>query len=347
MTPQPEAVSQPNHSQDLAPDNFIDRAAETMAAPTSSGPRDAKWGKRDANATYDGLNALDSDSTLDVLDLEKLDIFEGLEDIDELSQIEVIEDVIIPAATDTTSGATSSTANSDAAGWQAKPKYKTSEHAPAVSSDDLHDLIKSRIKKAEEPHEQHRVEGFITGAHDKVSVKDAGQNPLTKDPLTKDPVAKESGEKPAAPSDSQTASTTGETAAPPVPTAKELEALRQGARNKFVGGKAASGPPSGTASSVSNDSLGGHSSASTAPSPVMSARTVPPEIRKACMILGVRPEDMTIKEVNDKWKAQMAGGAHPDQGGDTESAIYLNTAKDTLVKWLNDQAPKLGKKFGK
>jgi hypothetical protein len=76
-------------------------------------------------------------------------------------------------------------------------------------------------------------------------------------------------------------------------------------------------------------------------------RQVPPEIRKACMLLGVRPEEMTIESVTDAWKRQITSpGVHPDQGGDTESAIYLNTAKDTVLRWLYDQAPKLGKKWG-
>ncbi len=76
-------------------------------------------------------------------------------------------------------------------------------------------------------------------------------------------------------------------------------------------------------------------------------RQVPPEIRKACMLLGVRPEEMTIESVTEAWKRQITSpGVHPDQGGDTESAIYLNTAKDTVLRWLYDQAPKLGKKWG-
>jgi hypothetical protein len=76
-------------------------------------------------------------------------------------------------------------------------------------------------------------------------------------------------------------------------------------------------------------------------------RIVPPEIRRACLILGVRPEEMTERIVKEAWKRQIASpGVHPDLGGETESAIYLNTAKDTLVRWLDQQAPKLGKKFG-
>jgi hypothetical protein len=75
-------------------------------------------------------------------------------------------------------------------------------------------------------------------------------------------------------------------------------------------------------------------------------RQIPPEIRRACLILGLRPEELTSAGVIDAWKKQIAApGVHPDHGGDTEAAIYLNTAKDTLVRWIDAQAPKLGKKF--
>jgi hypothetical protein len=81
--------------------------------------------------------------------------------------------------------------------------------------------------------------------------------------------------------------------------------------------------------------------------PAFTARSVPAEIRKACLLLGVRPEEITREMIQDAWKRQIASpGVHPDQGGDTESAIYLNTAKDTLLRWLEAQAPKLGKRFG-
>ena len=277
------------------------------------GPGDARWSKNSDVATYDGLTAVGSEAPADVIDLDKLDIFEGLEDIDELSQIEVIEDVIIPGTTPSAPAPTK------------KGRYKSSEHVPVVSSDDLHDLIKSRIKKAEEPHEPPRVDAFITPP---APEKAAG-----------------AGTDPGASGGS--AAATGTESGASVPSAKELEALRQGARNKFVGGKASSGSPIAGAPAASSDSPIGASTPPT-PSVGVSARAVPPEIRKACMILGVRPEELTLKDVHEKWKSQItAEGVHPDQGGDNETAIYLNTAKDTLVKWINDQAPKLGKKFGK
>jgi prefoldin subunit 5 len=81
-----------------------------------------------------------------------------------------------------------------------------------------------------------------------------------------------------------------------------------------------------------------------APVPV---RPFPPEIRKACLMLGIRPHEITQQLVLKSWKDEMAKpGVHPDSGGDTEMAIYLNVAKDTLMRWIETQSPKLGKKFG-
>jgi hypothetical protein len=62
---------------------------------------------------------------------------------------------------------------------------------------------------------------------------------------------------------------------------------------------------------------------------------LPPEIRKPCMLLGVRADSLTLDSVLTARKQQIdAPGVHPEQGGDRESAIYINTAKDTLVQWL-------------
>ncbi len=104
--------------------------------------------------------------------------------------------------------------------------------------------------------------------------------------------------------------------------------LGGGPRNKFIGGaKAGQEPPSAV--------------------PAFVVKTIPPEIRKSFMILGLKPEEATTKSVIEAWKKQIASpGVHPDLGGDTEAAVYLNTAKDQLVRWLDQQAPKLGKKFG-
>lgn len=74
-------------------------------------------------------------------------------------------------------------------------------------------------------------------------------------------------------------------------------------------------------------------------------RNVPPDIRKACLLLGLKPEELTRQAVFNAWKREMVN-VHPDTGGDTEMATYLNTAKDRLVRYLEETAPKLGKKFG-
>ncbi len=119
------------------------------------------------------------------------------------------------------------------------------------------------------------------------------------------------------------------TAPPPAAGAAakdEAGAKGGGARNKFVGGaKPAQDPPAAN----------------------FVVKSIPPEIRKAFMILGLKPEEATQRSVIEAWKKQIASpGVHPDLGGDTEAAVFLNTAKDTLVRWLDAQAPKLGKKFG-
>jgi hypothetical protein len=91
--------------------------------------------------------------------------------------------------------------------------------------------------------------------------------------------------------------------------------------------------------------VGGHRPQQEPPPQGFVVRTVPPDIRKACLVLGLRPEEITLETVHKAWKSEMTR-EHPDKGGDNEIAVYLNTAKDTLYRWLEAQAPKLGKKFG-
>lgn len=66
-------------------------------------------------------------------------------------------------------------------------------------------------------------------------------------------------------------------------------------------------------------------------------KTLPPQIRKACVILGLKPKGLTIESVNQAWQKQMgAPGIHPDVDGDAEAVGFLTTAKETLLKWLRD-----------
>ncbi|MBK9202264.1 MAG: hypothetical protein IPL73_07485 [Candidatus Obscuribacter sp.] len=228
-------------------------------------------------ATFDSMDALKIDDRVDELDLDKMDMFEGLEDIDEIAQIEVIEDVVLPATEAASTKTTSETID----------KSGATAGGAAVSGEDLRNLIKNRIKQADESQTLQAMPAPQAAGGD-AALDNYGKI--------------------------------------------DADALKAGARNKFVGGKA---------------STGGQDVAE-APAPALAApRVVPPEIRKHCMILGVRPEELTVKIVVDAWKREMSQpGVHPDTGGDTETAIYLNNAKVELVKWIEAQAPKLGKKFG-
>ena len=61
-------------------------------------------------------------------------------------------------------------------------------------------------------------------------------------------------------------------------------------------------------------------------------------------VLGVAP-DAPGDDLRKAYRLRLRQ-THPDTGGDTETAIYLNNAKVELVKWIEAQTPKLGKKFG-
>jgi hypothetical protein len=101
-----------------------------------------------------------------------------------------------------------------------------------------------------------------------------------------------------------------------------------------------------TKTSANKRFVGGKRESSADPLPT-APRVFPQEIRRSCLLLGMKAEELTKANVLEAWKKEMAKpGVHPDTGGDTEMAIYLNTAKDTLLRWIEDQAPKLGKKFG-
>ncbi|HEY9757554.1 MAG TPA: hypothetical protein V6C97_20465 [Oculatellaceae cyanobacterium] len=72
----------------------------------------------------------------------------------------------------------------------------------------------------------------------------------------------------------------------------------------------------------------------------------PADIRRWVEVLGLDCSNLTADEVQKAWRAQISTPAvHPDLGGEVETAILLNTAKDSLLKWLDTLAPKLGKQF--
>ncbi len=120
-------------------------------------------------------------------------------------------------------------------------------------------------------------------------------------------------------------------------TGKEFEVwLNNPSRSKFIGSTKNQEANSNNEENTNTSNAG-----------TFKPKVVPPEVRKSCLILGVRMDNITYEVVQDAWKKAIAApGVHPDQGGDTELAVYLNTAKDVLMRWLDAQAPKLGKKFG-
>lgn len=76
------------------------------------------------------------------------------------------------------------------------------------------------------------------------------------------------------------------------------------------------------------------------------AKPIPPEIKKHLGILGLTMETLSKETVLKEWKAQAAAN-HPDQGGNQEVATAINQAKLELLKYLEKNEPKLGKKFGR
>lgn len=76
---------------------------------------------------------------------------------------------------------------------------------------------------------------------------------------------------------------------------------------------------------------------------------IPASLRRAAQILGIDMEtSLSVAEINKAWKKQMLSqGAHPDLGGNTDEAVLLNKAKEQLMNYLQERAPKLGSKFKK
>lgn len=73
---------------------------------------------------------------------------------------------------------------------------------------------------------------------------------------------------------------------------------------------------------------------------------MPRDIRKACQILGITDENLSVDVILKAWKMQVVNSsAHPDLGGTTETSVLLNNAKDSLMRWLESRSPKLGKRF--
>jgi len=68
----------------------------------------------------------------------------------------------------------------------------------------------------------------------------------------------------------------------------------------------------------------------------------PPDIRKACQVLGMRAdEDFTTGDVLKAWKRRIVSGSvHPDLGAENEHSVLVNTSKDVLIRWQESRLPK-------
>jgi tetratricopeptide (TPR) repeat protein len=76
----------------------------------------------------------------------------------------------------------------------------------------------------------------------------------------------------------------------------------------------------------------------------MNRVVLPPDIRKACQVLGMpTSEEFSTEDVLKAWKRRIvAGSVHPDLGGENEHSVLVNTSKDLLIRWLESRLPKLG-----
>lgn len=63
---------------------------------------------------------------------------------------------------------------------------------------------------------------------------------------------------------------------------------------------------------------------------------IPTKINKACMLLGVRANDLTLASVLKAWELQLISeNLSPEFNGENnEYALEINSAKDLLVNWL-------------
>ena len=61
---------------------------------------------------------------------------------------------------------------------------------------------------------------------------------------------------------------------------------------------------------------------------------LPQEILKACLMLGIKPEDLSEVNIRVAWKRQVSQMA---KIGDLESATQLRYKKDALISWLRSK----------
>ncbi|CAN5464205.1 hypothetical protein BH11CYA1_BH11CYA1_01010 [soil metagenome] len=68
-------------------------------------------------------------------------------------------------------------------------------------------------------------------------------------------------------------------------------------------------------------------------SSVRNSHPIPPEIRKACLMLGLRAEDVTTETVMHTWEKKLLLD-NEMENVDEDTAWFMNAAKDALVIWI-------------
>lgn len=67
---------------------------------------------------------------------------------------------------------------------------------------------------------------------------------------------------------------------------------------------------------------------------VKNRHPIPPEIRRACLMLGLKAEELTAESVMHTWEKKLLPGSDAEEL-DVDTAWFMNAAKDALVIWLD------------
>lgn len=67
----------------------------------------------------------------------------------------------------------------------------------------------------------------------------------------------------------------------------------------------------------------------------MTEASVPMEVRKACLILGISAAGLTREQILETWQARVDSSAQARLEGELESVLYLRVARDRLLQWLD------------
>jgi len=67
-----------------------------------------------------------------------------------------------------------------------------------------------------------------------------------------------------------------------------------------------------------------------------SSNQLPVEIRKYCLMLGIAPTELSMQSLQQAWAKRVStDGVHTESGGDDDSLLELNQAREALLKYLS------------